>query len=175
MDVTQNEVLKIYEIATISITTNMFDIMEMVYNNKWFQILDSHISVKMFHDLIKLSLQTKEKYFEIILKNFPKMLQRCNKEYLEFFIKVQEKKRNKKCYYYDNVKYSMSYILRYLHDGCIVKHNNQLYIVHNNNWMILPINNDGYYIPNKITNKLDNPCKYFSNMLHLNIISNIYL
>lgn len=176
MNITQDEIEKIYDIVVIALTTEMTDIMSMVKSNGWYEFLDTNISVASFKKLINLSLQCKTNYFTLLKRNFPKLLEQCSHEYKEFVLKVQQKKRFNKCYYYDNTKYNIYNLMQYLYEGCVINSQHNLYIVNKDEFVLLPLNNNGeYYIPIDIAKKYSNPYTFFGHLMQENVLSCIHL
>lgn len=173
---TQDELKKIYTIVEIALETEMTDVITMAYNLNWFKVLDSNINVISFQKLLKLSFQCKNNYYTILKHNFPKLYEQCSYEYKEFYLKVQIAKRSNKCYYY-NILHScdIQKLLPYLYNGCIIQCQ-QLFIVDNNKFEVLPLNDDNkYFIPLYISKKYENPAHFFNKLLNKNIILNIQL
>lgn len=172
--VTQDELAKIYNIVEIALISNMTDVIVMINNNKWFELLDDTLKVTEFQSLIDLSMTTK--YFEYVVKKFPKNMAKCSQDYKDLNIDLRIAKRRDQCYYYVNSKYKLESLVPLLYDGCIIEQNNRLYIVMNGDYQPLPCNNSGeLYIPINVSKKFTNPGKFFSKIIKKDIVSCIHL
>lgn len=174
MAISIDDLTKIYNIVEIALTGNLIDVITMIEENKWFDILDEGIRIQEFENLVTLASNTQ--YFEFVVKRFPKNIEKCSPDYRNLYINLQLAKRKNKCFYYENKSHDINSLISRLYDGCIVKNYNYLYIIFQGDYYRLPTNNSGEcYIPLNIAKKFNNPYTFFCSILRKNIITCIHL